>query len=180
VNLILRGRGIDLNDRLREYASEKLTRSQRFFERIIKMEVELSEERNPRVKARHRVEVTVKTPGETLRAHGEGTDYFAAIDTAADRLESQVKKFKGRLVNRGHRGNNHLESPMAGGSDPEDGPVIVRQRQVETKPMTPEEAVLELEQGSLQFLLFVNAETMAPGVLYRRPDGSYGLVETQG
>jgi putative sigma-54 modulation protein len=180
VNLIVKGRGVDLNDRLRDYASARFTRAQRFFERIIKMEVEFSEERNPRVKARHKVEVTVKTPGETLRAHGAGTDYFTAIDQASNRLEAQVKKFKGRLIDRGHRADNHLESPRMTRSDGDERPVIVRQKQTETKPMTPEEAVLELETNGLQFILFTNAETMGAGVLYRRPDGTFGLVEAEG
>lgn len=103
VNLILSGRGVKLDDRLRRYATGKLSKVERFFDRIIKMEVELRSERNPRVRDPHRVEVTVKTPRETLRAHGEGLDHFAAIDVAADRLEVQVKRFKARLRNHAHR-----------------------------------------------------------------------------
>jgi putative sigma-54 modulation protein len=179
VNLILKGRGVELNDRLRDYASGKLSKTQRFFERIIKMNVELSEERNPRVKLKHRVEVTVKTPRETLRAHGAGSDYFAAIDQAAERLERQLTKFKGRLVGRRHP---HGE-PASNGRRPErpevpdDRTVIVRSTTPELKPMTPEEAVIELEQQELPVLLFTSSETLAPGVVYRRGDGSFGLLE---
>ena len=108
VNLILSGRGVELDDSLRKYATEKLTRVERFFDRIIKMEVELRHERNPRVKDPDRVEVTVKTPRQTLRVHGEGLDHFAAIDVAADRLEAQIKKVKERLKDHhNHHGNNH-------------------------------------------------------------------------
>lgn len=181
MNLILKGRGVELNDRLREYATEKLTRAQKFFERIIKMEVELSQERNPRVKGRHRVEVTVKTPRETLRAHGEGGDYFTAIDQAADRLEKQVKKFKERLSDRNHRAEPSLEEPPTFEVEETDGgPRIVRSRQQLAKPMTPEEAVFELEARGLQFLLFTDADTMGAGVVFRRLDGSFGLIHHEG
>lgn len=179
VNLILTGRGVDLDDSLRKYATEKLTRVERFFDRIIKMEVELHHERNPRVKAPDRVEVTVKTPMQTLRVRGEGIDHFAAIDVAADRLEMQVRKFKERLKDH----HNHHNTNRAGAEpvidlddEQDDGPVIVRVSPPIDKPLTPEEARLELDERGMAFLVFVDAETMRPAVLYHRPDGSYGLV----
>ncbi len=176
----MKSRGTELNDRLRDYATEKFTKVQRFFERIIKMEVELSEERNPRVKDGHKVEVTVKTPGDTLRASGAGADFFTAIDQAADRLEIQVKKAKDRLNRRGH----HPEPPppavdVGEQVDPDGGPVIVPVPMQLAKPMTPEEAVMELEERGMQFMMFTNAETMAVGVIYRRGDGAYGLIENR-
>lgn len=178
VQLILKGRGVDLNDRLREYASAKLTKSQRFFDRIIKIEAELSEERNARVKPHYRCEVTVKTPRETMRAHGAGVDYFAAIDQASERLDRQVRKHKDRLTNHGHRVDNHVESSES--SPTEDGLAsqIVRTRQTLVKPMSPEEAVLALETQAMQFLLFTSAETLEPSVIYRRSDGGYGLIDS--
>ncbi len=184
VNLILSGRGVELDDRLRRYATEKLTRVQRFFDRIIKMEVELRHERNRRVKDPERVEVTVKTPGETLRVHGEGIDHFAAIDVAVDRLETQIKKHKSRLLARHHRDARHVPdgSYSRDGSQPEaDGePDIVRLRPQIAKPLMPEEARLELDARRLSFLLFTNAESMRPAVLYRRDGGNFGLIEHEG
>ena len=179
MNLILKGRGVDLNDRLRGYADEKLTRVQRFFERIIKMEVELSHESTARASDRHRVEVTVKTPGETLRAHGGGTDFFAAIDQAADHLETQVKKLKSRFNHRPHRtapgANAHAVAPEA--VDEDGNRRVVRTSGSFVKPVSTEEAIMELESRGLQFLLFTDAETMRAGVIYRRSDGAYGLIE---
>ena len=185
MNVILKGRGVDLNERLRGYATDKFTRVQRFFERIIKIDVELSQERNPRVKDRHRVEVTVSTPGETLRATGAGADYFAAIDQAADRLETQVKRHKERFQRRVSRTNSHVpDGAAAYVEDAEDvagaGPVIVRGESTLVKPMSPEEAVLELDETGLQFLLFLNSETMHCAVVYHRSDGAYGLIEHPG
>jgi ribosomal subunit interface protein len=184
VNLILSGRGVELDESLRQYAAEKLTRVERFFDRIIKMEVELRHERNPRVKDPNRVEVVVKTPRQTLRVHGEGLDHYAAIDVAADRLEAQVKRMKERLTDHHNHHNHHANShrvPVATDidDDAEDGPAIVRVSAPVDKPLTPEEARLELEDRGMQFLVFTDAETMLPSVLYRRPGGDYGLVQAE-
>jgi putative sigma-54 modulation protein len=176
VNLILSGRGVELDDTLRGYATEKLTRVQRFFDRIIKMEVLLSHERNHG--SRHRAEVTVKTPLDTLRAHGEGADLFSAIDKAADRLERQIKRFKDRLTHHPHRDTKPVV--VAEPDEIDDQPVIVRRRQQAVKPLTPEEAQLELDTRGLAFLLFTNAESMQPAVIYRRGDDEYGLIEHEG
>jgi ribosomal subunit interface protein len=174
VNLILSGRGLALDDRLRQYATDKLSHVERFYDRIIKMEVELRRERTARRTDRHRVEVTVTTPKEILRAHGEGIDHFAAIDIAADRLETQIKKRKGKLRDHAHR-NGHAETVPSDETEP--GPRIVRLQQLTTKPITAEEAVVELDERALNFLLFTDAETMRASVVYRRADGSFGVVE---
>lgn len=186
VNLILRTRGTDLNDRLREYAQDKLGRVDRIFGRIIKMEVELACEPNPRVKDGHRVEVTVKAPGETLRAHGGGADFYAAIDQAADRLERQLRRLKGRLTDN-HRGRNNnngppLDTPETTVGEDLDGdePAITRVESPVAKPMAPEEAILELEGRGMQFLLFTDSTTLGACVVYRRADGTYGLIEHRG
>lgn len=175
MNLILSGRGVKLDERLRDYATGKLSKVERFFDRIIKMEVELRSERNPRVRDPHRVEVTVKTPRETLRAHGEGADHFAAIDAAADRLETQIKRFKSRLRDHSHR-NGSPSANADPGPAPEPGPQVVRVESPVTKPISVEEALLELDARHLDFLLFTNAETMTAAVVYRRGNGSFGLI----
>jgi putative sigma-54 modulation protein len=181
VNLILSGRGVELDEPLRKYATDKLARVERFFDRIIKMEVELRHERNPRVP--DSVEITVKTPGDTLRVHGEGADHFAAIDIAADKLEIQVKKFKDKRVDH-HNHHNHnqrsqLSTRVADSDEDEDDQRIVRLRPQVNKPITPEEARLELDANDLAFLMFVNAESMQPAVIYRRDAGDYGLIEPE-
>jgi putative sigma-54 modulation protein len=184
VNLILSGRGVDLDEPLRRYVTEKLTRVERFFDRIIKMEVELTEERT-RHGVEHRVEVIARTTRESLRAHGEGPDHFAAIDKVTDRLETQLKRVKDRLTSRHRDAKVSLENdglvPVAefGASDEDDEQEIVRVPARVTKPLTPDEARFELESRGLNFLLFTNAETMSPAVIYRRETG-FGLIEPEG
>ncbi len=185
MNLILSGRGVELDDALRDYATEMLSRAQRFFDRIIRMEVELLHERNPRVKDPDRVEITVKTPKETMRVHGEGLDHFAAIDVAADRLEAQVRKHKERLVARNHQRNHQhgprlVSVPALEDDDEDEGPRIVPVTPLVDKPLMPEEARLELEDHNLLFLYFMNADTMRPAVIFKRDAGDYGLIEYEG
>lgn len=182
MNLILSGRGVKLDDRLREYATEKFSRVERFFDRIIKMEVELRRERNPRVANGHTVEVTVKTPLQTLRAHGEGLDHFAAIDVALDKLEAQVKRVKSRLRDHSHRNGGREAVPVSGSDVVEIGEAasVVRVPQQVTKPITADEAILELDSLGMSFLLFTDAETMRAAVAYRRGDGSIGLIAHEG
>lgn len=179
MNLILSGRGVDLDERLREYATEKLARVEKFFDRIIKMEIELRHERNPRVRDPDRVEVVVKTPGETLRVHGEGTDHFAAIDMAADRLERRVKRFKNRLIQRARNGKVENKEVVPSDDDAEPEVPIVRFPQQVAKPLTPDDAIVELDAGGRDFMLFTNAETMRAALIYRRDDG-FGLIDYEG
>jgi ribosome hibernation promoting factor len=174
VNLILSGRGVSLDEPLRRYATEKLTRVERFFDRIIKMEVELLTHERNRNGQPHRVEVTVQTPRETLRAHGDGIDHFAAIDKAADRLETQLRKLKERLREHPHR---QTKAELAVPNEVEEEPTVVRRPQQVSKPLSVEEAQLELESRGLGFMLFTDAETMQPAVIYRRPDGRFGVVD---
>lgn len=175
MNLILSGRGVDLDDSLRGYATEKLTRVQRFFDRIIKMELELTEERN-RHGVEHRAEVIVRTPRETLRAHGEGPDHFAAIDKVSDRLETQLKRVKARL--RNHREAKPLILDTMPEEDADAAAEIVRVPAQVTKPLTPEEARFELESRGLSFVFFTNAESMRPAVIFKRRTG-FGLIEAE-
>lgn len=178
MNLILSGRGIQVDDRLRGYATEKLSRLDRFFDEITDTEVELSHERNPRVANPNRVEVTVKTPRDTLRAHGESDDFRAAIDMAVDKLEVQVRKLKDRLRRHEHRNGGRPDAPPV---DDEDEPLadgrLVRMSQHFVKPMAPEDAIIELESRNMGFLMFTNSENMHAAVVFRRPNGSYGLIE---
>ncbi len=176
VNLILSARGVELDDALRSYAAEKLTRVQRFFDRIIKMEVELLHERNPRVENPERVEVTVKTPTQTLRVHGEGIDHFAAIDVATDRLEMQIKKLKERLVDHHNHHKVKARAAVTEDADEEETDVVRVDVPVD-KPLTLDEARFELDTLGLMFLAYVDAQTMRPAVLFHRNDATYGLID---
>jgi putative sigma-54 modulation protein len=100
MQVTVKGRNTAVPEKLRARAERKLTKLQRFDDRILAMDVEFSEERNPRVADPHRVEVTLTTKAGLVRAHANATDPSAAVDQVVDRLERQVKKLKGRRVDR--------------------------------------------------------------------------------
>ncbi|HEV2917689.1 MAG TPA: ribosome-associated translation inhibitor RaiA [Actinomycetota bacterium] len=100
MQLTVKGKNTTVPEKVRTRAERKLAKLQRFDDRILAMDVEFSEERNPRVADPHRVEVTLTTKSGLVRAHANATDPAAAVDQVVDRLERQVKKLKGRRVDR--------------------------------------------------------------------------------
>ena len=135
------------------------------------MEVELRHERNPRVKDPDRVEVTVRTPGETIRVHGEGLDHFAAIDIAADRLETQIKKHKERLdrPQPPRRRQPPVTGTVAGRTTPtrrsEHRSRCVRRSTSRSRRRRPGSSSTTAD---CTFVFFTNAESMRPAVLFKR------------
>ena len=100
MQVTVKGKNTTVPERVRARTEHKLAKLQRFDDRILAMDVEFSEERNPRVAEPHRVEVTLTTKSGLVRAHANAADPAAAIDQVIDRLQRQVKKLKGRRVDR--------------------------------------------------------------------------------
>src|SRR5919112_2938247 len=100
MQVTVKGKNTTVPEKVRARAEHKLAKLQRFDDRILAMDVEFSEERNPRVADPHRVEVTLTTKSGLVRAHATATDPASAVDQVVDRLERQVKKLKGRRVDR--------------------------------------------------------------------------------
>jgi putative sigma-54 modulation protein len=100
MQLTVKGKNTTVPEKVRTRAERKLARLERFDDRILAVDVEFSEERNPRVADPHRVEVTLTTKSGLVRAHANAIDPAAAVDQVIDRLERQVKKLKGRRVDR--------------------------------------------------------------------------------
>ena len=100
MQVTVKGKNTTVPEKVRARAEHKLAKLQRFDDRILSMDVEFSEERNPRVADPHRVEVTVTTKSGLVRAHANATDPAAAVDQVVDRLQRQVKKRKTRRVDR--------------------------------------------------------------------------------
>ena len=113
MQVTVKGKNTAVPEKLRARAERKLTKLQRFDDRILAMDVEFSEERNPRVADPHRVEVTLTTKSGLVRAHANATDPSAAVDQVVDRLERQVKKLKGRRVDRTQHADGVKAMPPA-------------------------------------------------------------------
>jgi putative sigma-54 modulation protein len=184
MQVTVKGKNTDVPDKLRALTERKLAKVQRFDDRILAMDVEFSEERNPRVADAHRVEVTLTTKHRLVRARASAPDPAAAVDRVIDRLKRQITKLKGRRVDR----TQHAEGTKAlppileqRGADEEapDGTGIVRFKKIEMKPMSPEEAVDRMDLLGHDFYLFANAETERVNLVYRRRGGGFGLIEPE-
>jgi putative sigma-54 modulation protein len=173
-----------VSDSLRVAVEDKLSRLVRFLDGMERAEVRFLEDRNPRIADKEVCEVTMHGHGHVVRARAAAGDSFAAVDRVVDKLEHRIEKLKGKLAGRSHpRRHGSVESPLgqvdAGGHTEEDEgqPRIVRTKQFAIKPMTPDEAALQMELLSHDFFLFTNADTSAAAVVYRRKDGQIGLID---
>ena len=178
MRLQVKGKNVEVSDSIRAYAEEKLGRLERQLADPTRVELELAVEKNPSIADNHVAEATIWTKGPVLRAKEASTDMRASIDLLADKLERQVTKYREKRQRKNHRGNGH--APEAGVPiefDEEHGPLIVKSKQFTVRPMTPEEAVVELELVGHDFFVFRNGESDAINVVYRRQDSGYGLIE---
>ncbi len=178
MRLQVKGKNLDVSDSIRSYAEDKLRKLERQLADPTQIELELSIERNPSISANHVAEATIWTKGPTLRAREASADMRASIDQLVDKLERQAKRYRDRR-RRGASRTNHgvAEGPPAVAD--EESPVIVKTKQFAIKPMTAEEAVLQLELVGHDFFVFQHAESNQVNVVYRRRDGNYGLIEPQ-
>ena len=190
VDISIQGRNVEVSELLRATVEEKVTRLGRYLDSMERAEVRFLEERNPRIADKEVCEVTVVGHGHIVRATAAASDTFAAVDRVVDKLEHRLEKLKGRLIGRSHPRRHAGGAPgpevgaavVADESEEEDAeeetPRIIRTVQADAKPMTPEEAVLELDLLGRGFFLFTNAETGRAAVVYRRKDGQIGLIDT--
>src|ERR1700693_3254074 len=180
MRLQVKGRNVEVSDQIRSYAEEKLGKLDRLVKGPTGIELELAVEKNPSIAANHVAEATVWTKGPVLRARESSADMKASIDQLVDKLERQVKRYREKRRPRRH---GRADAPPADALPvdelPQDGPTIVKTKQFPVKPMSPEEAVLQLELVGHDFFVFRNAESDEVNVVYRRRDGDYGLIEPQ-
>jgi putative sigma-54 modulation protein len=178
MRLQVKGKNVEVSDSIRSYAEEKLRKLDRQLAAPTKVELELATERNPSIAANQVAEATIWTKGPTLRARETSADMKAAIDQLVDKLERQVIRYREKKRRRAHgRDDGIPEGIRVIPDEPE--PLIVKSKQFAVKPMTPGEAVLQLELVGHDFFVFENAESGEVNVVYRRRDGNYGLIEPQ-
>ncbi|WP_457630147.1 ribosome hibernation-promoting factor, HPF/YfiA family [Oceanithermus sp.] len=173
------GRDVDITDALKNYVERKTERLDRYFDQIVDAKVVLSLAGSPHVERRAKAEIQLNVPGGIIRVEESDPDMYAAIDRAVEVLEKQLKRFKGRLLGKRHSGlGAPPPQPPVEEEEPEEfEPEIVRVKRFEMKPMTPEDAALQMEALGHTFFVFRNADTEEINVIYRRHDGNYGLIE---
>jgi ribosomal subunit interface protein len=205
VEIVVKCRHMDVSDRFRSHVEEKLTRLEKHDHRIIRVEVEVEKERNPRQQDRAvRVELTAFSKGPVVRAEAAAEDKMAALDLAVDKMAGQMRRAADRR--RVHRGRHTPVSvgqalagvrPEPNGTAPAgraeagtdetkrhigpitvmgDGPLVVREKSHSADPMTLDQALYEMELVGHDFFLFVDKESDRPSVVYRRRGYDYGVI----
>ena len=178
MRLQVKGRNLEVSEQIRKYAEDKLGKLDRLVADPTRVELELLVEKNPSISDNHVAEATVWTKGPVLRARESSTDIKASIDQLVDKLERQVKRYR----------EKRREAPRRQAPPPAEAPpvelddtatAITKTKQFAVNPMTPDEAVLQLELVGHDFFVFRNAESDGINVVYRRRDGHYGLIEPQ-
>jgi putative sigma-54 modulation protein len=193
MDFIVKGRNIDLTDDLKQMAEKKIrARVEKYCPKAVEVEVELSQEKNPKIAKNKIAEITVSAPGEIIRAKESGAEMHEAIDKVADKLELQIKKYRGKTIQRGRR--NNANNKATGFEDIEEDfknqrgtsledieeelkSQIVKVKTFTIKKTTPEEAIIQMELLGHDFFVFISSETGETAIVYRRIDKNYGLIE---
>ena len=176
---IVRGKNLEVPDRVRQYAERKLARLERLLDDRTDAILELSNESHRSAADAHIADVTLVIDGKTLISHATGASYQAAIDVVVDKVERQAVDFKEkpRVRSRPEEEKTLLRTIADGTSDGGGERQIVKTKRFAIEPMFEEDAVTAMEDLGHDFYVFVNAENEQVAVLYKRKDGNYGLIE---
>ena len=176
---IVRGKNLEVPDRVRQYAERKFARLERLLDDRTDAIVELSNEAHRSAADAHIVDVTLVIDGTTLRSSATGGSYQAALDEVVDKVERQAidHKEKPRVHSRPEEEKTLLRKIADGTSDGTRDRQIVKTKRFAIEPMFEEDAVAAMEDLGHDFYVFVNAENERVAVLYRRRDGNFGLIE---
>lgn len=177
MEVLVRNAEGNVTPREREYAAKKLGQLDRYFHQAERVEmVHRAEKRG------HRIEITVFADGLTIRGEESEVTVRAAIDKVADKLESRLRRLKGRLMhNHRKRGSPPPAALIEDYGEPDELAElgIVEQKTFDQKPMSLEEAALQMEMVDHPFFVFFNADTRQTEVIYKRRDGRYGLLQPE-
>jgi putative sigma-54 modulation protein len=179
MNINVRGKNIEATPALVDYANKKLGKLEKHFDKTTDVQVVLSV-----IKEEHIVEVTMSLNGLILRGEEATGDMYASIDMVADKLERQVRKYKTRMNKsmrqRGVRVISEKQAAVEAEERAEDEePKIVKTKRFSLKPMSVEEAILQMDLLGHNFFVFTNADSETINVVYRRKDGNHGLIEPE-
>jgi ribosomal subunit interface protein len=199
MEVVVTGRHCELSDRFRSHVEEKLSRLEKHDHRIIRVNVEVENERNPRQADRAvRLQLTALSKGPVIRAEACAADKMAALDLALDKMAAQMRRASDRRrVHHGRHAPVSVGQALANGATETDtvadevvttdrqvgpitvtgdGPLVVREKTHSADPMTLDQALYEMELVGHDFYLFVDKESERPSVVYRRRGYDYGVI----
>lgn len=170
MNIIIRGKHIEVTDALKDYVTKRVGKLEKYSDDFQDVQVTLLVERD-----RHRVEVTAPINGIILRGEEETTDMYSSIDLVLEKLERQIEKYRTRISKRVRV--KTLKEPEPGIAEEEHE--VVRNKKFQAKPMSVDEAIMQMNLIGHSFFVFTNADTQQMNVVYRRKNGDYGLLEPE-
>ena len=175
MEIFMRGNKVEITDAMSSYVKEKLSKLDKY----------ISDENvkaNVLVKVRNytqKVEVTIPLKTLILRAEEEQEDFYAAVDLIINKLERQIRKNKAKIAKREKRGVKEFNIDDVVSESEEEEEDVVKRKKIDVKPMSYEEAVLQMELLGHSFYLYKDSDTNAVSVVYKRKDGGYGIIESE-
>jgi|YelNatPaOPRAMG01_1025707.scaffolds.fasta_scaffold04586_4 putative sigma-54 modulation protein len=175
MNIQVTFRHIPSSDALKQYAEEKISKLVKSLKEPIEVHIIFTQE-----KKNNTVELTLKSAGKELYAKEQGIDMYAAIDLIYDKLDKQITKLKEKKKKHtGITSVRHIQKIETTEDElDEDEVMVIPEKDYFVRPMTTEEAVLQLDMSQTPFLVYLDAGDEKVNVLYKREDGHYGLIET--
>ena len=171
---IISGKNLDITEGLRSAVTDKLGKLERYFTPDTEVHVTLSVE-----KERQKIEVTIPVKGSLVRAEQESSDMYVSIDLVEEIIERQLRRYKTKLIAREQDGGDFSSAFIEEEdefSEENDGINIARVKRFPLKPMNPEEACLQMELLGHNFFVFYNCDEDRVNVVYKRKNGTYGLI----
>ena len=176
MKIIIIGKNMEVSADLKQRAEKKLAKLDKYFKEEVEANVNFE-----KIKNRQILEITVMLPKTIIRAEEESDDFYNAIDRAIDVLERQIRKNKTKIAHR-LKGTDTIRTDFLEESIPEekeenDEKLLVKRKRFTVKPMTTDEAILQMDLLHHNFFVYVSSETDQVEIVYKRKDGNYGLIE---
>ena len=176
MKFIIRGKNITVSQGLKTAVEDKLGKLERYFTPDTEVHVTLSVE-----KERQKIEVTIPVKGNIIRSEQSSTDMYVSIDLVEEIIERQIRRYKKKLIDKKQSALAFSQAFIEDEEDTsyEDDIQIVKTKKFAMKPVNPEEACLQMEMLGHTFFVFLNSETEQVNVVYKRKNGTYGLIEPE-
>ena len=186
MQVVVKGKSMEVNDRLRKFVESKIARLQRVLPDIAEAEVELSSSRTKSAGTQYVVEVTLKANGALIRGEQAAGDAYSAMDAVVGKIDRQIARYKTKKFGAFNKGGVEAKVSAAVAAEEEIAPAeegeegrLVRTKRFDMKPMDVEEALDQMQLLGHTFFVFSNTETGRVSVVYRREDGNFGLIEPE-
>ena len=174
MEILIRGDKLKITEAINAYVVEKLKKLEKYIENndSVRATVVLKVKNHDQ-----KVEVTIPLKKFILRAEESREDVYAAIDVVVDKIERQIRKNKTKLQSKKIRESRDFNTEFI--DDEENDTKVVKRKKIEVKPMSEEEAIIQMELLGHSFYLFKDSSTLKPTLVYKREDSNYGVIETE-